>query len=53
MVPVAIVPTDARTVSVTAKIGDLFRVCTFGPGGISDGPLTSIGSMFRRPGTRH
>ena len=42
------IPGDARTITVRASIGNLFRVRAFGPGGVSDGPITSIGSMFRR-----
>jgi hypothetical protein len=45
--PFVVVPAEARTVSVNAKVGDQFRVRAFGPGGLSDGPITSIGSMFR------
>ena len=43
---------DARTTTVTAYIGNLFRVRAFGPGGVSDGPITSIGSMQRRRAER-
>ena len=50
---VATVPADARTVTVNAKVGDQFRVRAFGPGGLSDGPITSIGSMQRRRAERH
>lgn len=50
---VATVPADARTVTVNAKVGDQFRVRAFGPGGLSDGPITSIGSMQRRRADRH
>jgi hypothetical protein len=46
-------PADARTVTVDAKVGDQFRVRVFGPGGLSDGPITSIGSIFRRRAERH
>jgi hypothetical protein len=51
--PVATVPADARMVTVNAKIGDKFRVRAFGPGGLSDGPITSVGSMFRHRAERH
>jgi hypothetical protein len=46
--PYAVLPADARTTTVTAKIGDLFRVRAFGPGGLSEGTITSIGSPQRR-----
>ncbi len=39
---------DARTISVFAHAGNLFRVRAFGPGGVSEGTITSIGSMQRR-----
>jgi hypothetical protein len=52
-VPAATVPAEARTVTVNAKIGDQFRVRAFGPGGLSDGPITSIGSMQRRRAGPH
>jgi hypothetical protein len=51
--PVAMTPAEARTVTVTAKVGDLFRVRAFGPGGLSEGTITSIGSMQRRHAERH
>jgi hypothetical protein len=44
---------DARTTTVTAFVGNLFRIRAFGPGGVSDGPITSIGSMQRRRADRH
>jgi len=49
----AVVPADARTITVDAKIGDLFRVRAFGPGGLSEGSVTSIGSMFRHRAGLH
>ena len=39
---------DARTISVVAHAGNLFRVRAFGLGGVSEGTITSIGSMQRR-----
>ncbi len=39
---------DARTISVYAHAGNLFRVRAFGPGGMSEGTITSIGSMQRQ-----
>lgn len=42
------VPGDARTTTVSTSVGSLFRVRAFGPGGVSDGAVTSIGSMPRR-----
>jgi hypothetical protein len=51
--PVATVPADARTVTLDAKVGDQVRVRAFGPGGLSDGPITSIGSMLRRRAGLH
>jgi hypothetical protein len=41
------IPADRRTITVTAHAGNLFRIRAFGPGGISEGAITSIGSMFR------
>jgi hypothetical protein len=53
-VPVTTTLAEARTASVDARVGDLFRVRAFGPGGLSaDGPITSIGSMFRRRAVGH
>jgi hypothetical protein len=46
-------PTDARTVTVDAKLGDLIRVRAFGPGGVSEAAVTSVGSMPRRRADRH
>jgi hypothetical protein len=42
------IPGDARTITVNAFIGNLFRVHAFGPGGASEGTITSIGSPQRR-----
>jgi hypothetical protein len=42
------VPGDARTTTVSAALGSLFRIRAFGPGGVSEGAVTSIGSMQRR-----
>jgi hypothetical protein len=39
---------DARTISVGAHVGNLFRVRALGPGGMSEGTMTSIGSPQRR-----
>jgi hypothetical protein len=39
---------DARTINVIAHVGNLFRVRAFGPGGVSEGTITSIGSQQRR-----
>jgi len=50
---VTVVAADARTITVDAKVGDLFRVRAFGPGGLSEGSVTSIGSMFRRRAGLH
>jgi hypothetical protein len=43
---------DARTTTVYASIGTLFRVRAFGPGGVSEGTITSIGSTPRRRAAR-
>jgi hypothetical protein len=43
---------DARTISVSAHVGNLFRVRAFGPGGVSEGTITSIGSPARRHASR-
>jgi hypothetical protein len=42
-----IVSGDTRTTSVFASVGNLFRIRAFGPGGLSEGTITSIGSMKR------
>jgi hypothetical protein len=47
------IPAAARTITVTAHVGNLFRVRAFGPGGFSDGTITSIGSMQRHRAERH
>jgi len=44
---------DARTINVNASVGNQFRVRAFGPGGLSGGAITSIGSMFRRRAQPH
>jgi hypothetical protein len=41
------IPRDRRTITVNASIGNLFRIRAYGPGGVSEGAITSIGSMFR------
>lgn len=46
------VPGDARTATVYAAVGNLFRVRAFGPGGVSEGTITSIGSMQRSRAAR-
>jgi hypothetical protein len=46
------IPGDARTTTVSALVGNLFRVRAFGPGGLSEGAITSIGSMPRRRAER-
>jgi hypothetical protein len=46
------IPGDARTISVNASIGNLFRIRAYGPGGVSEGTITSIGSLFRRRAER-
>jgi hypothetical protein len=43
---------DARTTNVFAYVGNQFRVRAFGPGGVSEGTSTSIGSMQRRHAER-
>jgi hypothetical protein len=43
---------DARTTTVYAVVGNQFRVRAFGPGGVSEGTITSIGSMQRRRAQR-
>jgi hypothetical protein len=42
------VPGDARTITTYTSVGSLFRIRAFGPGGLSEGAITSIGSMQRR-----
>jgi hypothetical protein len=43
---------DARSTTVYASIGNQFRVRAFGPGGVSEGTITSIGSPQRRRAER-
>jgi hypothetical protein len=43
---------DVRTTTVSALVGYQFRVRAFGPGGVSEGTITSIGSMQRRRAQR-
>ena len=43
---------EARTVTVFASVGNLFRVSAFGPGGLSAGTITSVGSSQRRRASR-
>lgn len=43
-----VIPGTARSTTVSASIGTLLRVRAFGPGGVSEGTITSIGSMPRR-----
>jgi hypothetical protein len=43
---------DARTTTVYALVGNQFRVRAFGPGGVSDGTITSVGSLQRRRAQR-
>jgi hypothetical protein len=45
-------PGNIRSTSVFASVGNLFRVSAFGPGGISAGTITSIGSQQRRHSAR-
>lgn len=49
----AVVPAYLNTATVYTRIGNLLRVCAFGPGGVSEGTTTSIGSMPRRHPARH
>jgi hypothetical protein len=39
---------DARTTTVIAHVGNLFRIRAIGPGGVSEGTITSVGSSQRR-----
>jgi hypothetical protein len=50
--PVKYTSGDARSTNVSAAIGDLFRIRGFGLGGVSEGTITSIGSMPRRRSAR-
>jgi len=43
---------EVRTVTVPASVGNQFRVSAFGPGGLSAGAVTSIGSPQRRRAER-
>jgi hypothetical protein len=45
-------PGDARSTTVYASIGDIVRVRAFGPGGVSEGTISSIGSASRRRAAR-
>jgi hypothetical protein len=47
-----IVPGDTRTTTIYTSIGSLFRVRAFGPGGLSEGTITSIGSLPRSRSVR-
>jgi len=47
------VPGGVRTTRVYATVGSLFRTRAFGPGGLSEGTMTSIGSQVRRRSERH
>jgi len=46
------VPGNARTTTVYASVGNQFRVRAFGPGGVSEGTVTSIGSLQRSRAAR-
>ncbi len=48
-----VVSGTTRSITLLASIGNLFRIRAFGPGGLSDGPVTSIGSTQRRRAERH
>jgi hypothetical protein len=50
---VGVVPGSTRSITVGASIGNLYRVSAFGPGGVSQGVVTSIGSQPRRRSTGH
>ena len=45
-------PGNARTINIYTSIGSLFRIRALGPGGVSEGTITSIGSMQRRRAER-
>jgi hypothetical protein len=45
--PVDVVAPEVRTVTMTASVGNQFRVSAFGPGGLSAATITSIGSPPR------
>jgi hypothetical protein len=40
------------TITIYAAVGSLVRIRAFGPGGFSEGTITSIGSMPRRRAAR-
>jgi hypothetical protein len=42
------VPADARTATVFARIGDQFRIRAYGPGGFSEGTITTITTSVQR-----
>lgn len=44
----SVISGDVRTINVNAHAGNLFRVRAVGPGGMSEGTITSIGSQYRR-----
>lgn len=48
----AVLPGDARSITVPVTIGNLFRISAFGPGGVSAATVTSIGSEPRRRAAR-
>jgi hypothetical protein len=47
-----VVSAGTRSITVNASVGNQFRVRAFGPGGLSEGSVTSIGSMARRRAER-
>jgi len=47
-----VVSAGTRSIIVNASVGNQFRVRAFGPGGLSEGSVTSIGSMPRRRAKR-
>lgn len=49
--PVKVVA-NINSTTVTASVGNLFRVSAFGPGGLSEGTITSVGSSRRRRASR-
>jgi hypothetical protein len=49
----AVLPGTARSITVPASIGNLFRISAFGPGGVSAAAITSIGSEPHRRAIRH
>ena len=42
------VPADARTATVSARIGDQFRIRAYGPGGFSEGTTTTVPTTMQR-----